>query len=170
LPLAALKVAEANEEPRDEARPEMDPDELDALAVALERSASWFPAPTAPEPASASQSADGPASERDPNAAPESRVRASSRPLSKQERRELSRKQHALAAQRANEERRARQRKRKENRAQRLAARKQAALPKIAAVKVAPRAARIETAEPEQPSQPARRLPRLLAWLLRKKD
>lgn len=160
--MAALKAVEANEEQRDETPLETDPEKLDAIAAVLERSASWFPVP-GPERSS------GPSSEREASTEPpESRVRASSRPLGKKERRELERKQHVLSAQRANEQRRERRSKRERLRTERLAARKQAAMPKIAAAKVAPRAVATQVEEPPQPLPPEPRVQRLLAWLRRK--
>lgn len=155
---------------------------LDAIALVLERSASWFPqasasstTPPSPvvehaEPVSSPPQAEpafptpalpvstAPTSDRSPRA------------LGKKERRELTRNQRALAAKREGEEKRARRKRRAERRAERLAKRKAESAPPSRPTASRPLASAGPTtprsAAPAVPSRRERALPPALLFLI----
>ncbi|HWA73189.1 MAG TPA: hypothetical protein VG937_12660 [Polyangiaceae bacterium] len=115
---------------------------LDALALVLERSASWFPqasessAPPAPttakqaEPTRANHEArTEPAFATPTSATPPPASERAPHSRGKKGRRELTRNQRALAAKRAMDEKRERKKRRAERRAERLAKRSAASAP-----------------------------------------
>lgn len=125
----------ANDEQREAEAPEartrlaatfagpMDPDRLDEIAAVIERSASWYPAPPSTDLPSAPEATSSPPVELEFEPSPSTPRPTNGKPrLGKKERRELERKQRALAAQRASTERRERRKRRAQLRSERAAA------------------------------------------------